>query len=44
MANVHKNTSFVTEDNYRYDHNKVAIVSHSVINDCIKTSLVQHRY
>ena len=44
MANVHKNTSFVIEDNYRYGHNKVVIVLHSVINDCIKTSLVQHRY
>ena len=44
MANVHKNTSFVIEDNYRYGHNKVVIVLHSVINDCIKTLLVQHRY
>ena len=44
MADVHKNTSFVIEDNYRYGHNKVAIVLHSVINDCLKTSLVQHRY
>ena len=44
MADVHKNTSFVIEDNYRYGHNKVGIVLHSVINDCIKTSLVQHRY
>ena len=44
MANVYKNTSFVTEDNYRYGHNKVVIVLHSIINDCIKTSLVQHRY
>ena len=44
MADVHKNTSFVIEDNYRYGHNKVVIVLHSVINDCIKTSLVQHRY
>ena len=43
MADVHKNTSFVIEDNYRYGHNKVVIVLHSVINDCIKTSLVQHR-
>ena len=43
-ANVHKNTSFVVEDNYRYGHNKVVIVLHSVINDCLKTSLVQHRY
>ena len=44
MADVHKNTSFVIEDNYRYGHNKVVIVLHSVINDCIETSLVQHRY
>ena len=44
MANVHKNTSFVIEDNYRYGHNNVVIVLHSVINDCLKTSLVQHRY
>ena len=44
MANIHKNTSFVIEDNYRYGHNKVVIVLCSVINDCIKTSLVQHRY
>ena len=44
MAGVHKNTSIVIEDNYRYGHNKVVIVLHSVINDCLKTSLVQHRY
>ena len=44
MANVHKNTSFFIEDNYRYGHNKIVIVLHSVINDGIKTSLVQHRY
>ena len=44
LADVHKNTSFVIENNYRYGHNKVVIVLHSVINDCIKTSLVQHRY
>ena len=44
MADVHKNTSFTIEDNYRYGHNKVVIVLHSIINDCIKTSLVQHRY
>ena len=42
MADVHKNTSFVIEDNYRYGHNKVVIVLPSIINDCIKTSLVQH--
>ena len=43
-ADVCKNTSFVLEDNYRYGHNKVVIVLHSVINDYLKTSLVQHRY
>ena len=43
-VDVHENTSFVLEDNYRYGHNKVAIVLHSVINDCLKTSSVQHRY
>ena len=43
-ADVCKNTSFALEDNYRYGHNKVVIVLHSVINDCLKTSLVQHRY
>ena len=44
MADVYKNTSFVIENNYRYGHNKVVITLHSVINDCIKTLLVQHRY
>ena len=44
MADVYKGTSFVLEDNYRYGQNKVVIVLHSVINDFIKTSLVQHRY
>ena len=44
MADVHENTSFVLEGNYRYGHNKVAIVLHSVINDYLKTSLVQRRY
>ena len=44
MADVHGNTSFVLEDNYRYGHNEVVIVLHSVINDYLKTSLVQHRY
>ena len=43
-ADVHKNTSFVIEDNYRYGHNKVVIVLHSVINDYLKTSLIQHIY
>ena len=28
MANIHKNTSFALEDNYRYGHNKVVIVQH----------------
>ena len=28
MADVHENTSFVPEDNYRYGHNKVVIVLH----------------
>ena len=40
MVDVHKNTSFVG-GNYR---NKLVIVSHSVINDYLQTSLVQHRY
>ena len=40
MADVHENTSFVIEDNYKYGHNKVVIVLHSVINDYLKTSLV----
>ena len=48
MADVHKNASFVIEENYIYiyiyGHNKVVIVLYSVINDCIKTSLVQRRY
>ena len=44
MVDVHKNTSFVIEDNYRYGHNKVVIVLHCVINHCIKTLFVQHRY
>ena len=43
MADVYKGTSFVLEVNYRYGYNKVVIVLHSVINDCIKT-LAQHRY
>ena len=43
-ADVYKNTSFVIEDNYRYGYNKVVIVLHSVINNYLKTSLVQHRY
>ena len=43
-ADVHKNTTFFIEDNYRYGHNKVVIVLHSVINGYLKTSLVQHKY
>ena len=43
-TDVHKKTSFIIEDNYRYGHNTVAIVLHSVINDYLKTSLVQQRY
>ena len=44
MADVHKNRSFVIEDNYRYGHKKVVIVLQSFINDGVRTSLVQHRY
>ena len=44
MVDVHENTSFVLEFNCRYGHNKVVIVLHSAINNCLKTSLVQHRY
>ena len=44
MADVYKNTSFVIEGNYRHGHNKVIIVLHSIIDNCIKKSLVQHRY
>ena len=44
MVDVHENTSFALEFNCRYGHNKVVIVLHSVINNCLKTSLVQHRY
>ena len=43
-GDVHKNTSFVIEGNYGCRHNKIVIVLHSVINDYLKTSLVQHRY
>ena len=39
-AYAHKNTSFV-EGNYR---NKLIIVLHSVFNDYLQTSLVQHKY
>ena len=37
---------FIAEDvhNYRYGHNKVVIVLLSIINDYLKTSLVQRRY
>ena len=44
MADIYKNTSVVVEGNHRYRYNKVVIVLHSVINDYLKTSLVQHRY
>ena len=44
VVDVRKNKSFFIEDNHRCGHNKVVIVLHSIINDCIKTSLVQHRY
>ena len=44
MVNINENRSFVLEENYRYGHNKVVIVLHSVISDCLKRSLVQHRY
>ena len=44
MEDAYKGTSFVLENNYRHGHNKVVIILHSVINDSIKTSLVQHRY
>ena len=44
MSDVYKNTSFVIEGNYRHGHNKVIIVLHSIIDDCIKKSLVQHGY
>ena len=40
MVDVHKNTSFI-KGNYR---NKLVIILHSVINDYLQTSLVQHRY
>ena len=43
MADVHENKSFALEDIYRYGHNKFVIVLHSVINDLLKKSLVQHR-
>ena len=43
-ADVHENTSFVIEDNYRHGHNNVEIVLHSVITDYLKISLAQHRY
>ena len=42
-ADVYENTSFVVEGNYGCRYNKVVIVLHSVINDYLKTSLVQHR-
>ena len=36
MADVHKNTSFVLEDNYRYGHNKVVIVLHLLLMIILK--------
>ena len=41
-VNVHKNTIFV-KGNYR-NRNKLVIVLDSVIDDYLKTSLVQYRY
>ena len=38
MADVHENTSFVGDSNI----NKLVIVLHSVIDDYLQTSLVQH--
>ena len=35
-ADVHENTNFALEDNYRYGHNNVVIVLHSVINNFLK--------
>ena len=43
-ANVYKGTSFVNKGNYDPRYNKVVIGLHSVIKDCLETSLVQHRY
>ena len=37
---VYKGTSFVNEGNCDRGYNKVVTVLHSVINDCLKTSLV----
>ena len=37
MVDVYKGTSFVNEGNYDCGYNKVVIVLHSVINDCLKT-------
>ena len=36
MADVHKNTSFVLVDNYRYGHNKVVIVLHLLLMIILK--------
>ena len=44
MVDVYKNTGFAIQDNYRYGHIKVVIVLNSIINDYLKTSLVQHSY
>ena len=43
-ADVYENTSFVVEGGYGYRYNNVVIVLHSVINNYLKESLVQHRY
>ena len=42
-VDVYKGTSVVNEGNYDRRYNKIVIVLHSVINDYLKTSLVQHR-
>ena len=44
MVDVSKNKSFFLEDNYRYGHNKLVIVSHSVLNGCLQKVLLRHRY
>ena len=44
MVDVHKNTSFVLEENCIYGHNKVLIYFHSVFHGYLQKPLVQHRY
>ena len=44
MVDVHKNTSFVLEENCIYGHNKVIIFFHSVFHGYLQKPLVQHRY